>query len=122
MSSTRMLSRTSLWSPSRNANEAIGYCREYAIAVFGGFPSLQVVNDLGCPSWEASWLFDVVDGAVPSDWSCNLLHDEPSFLLGAEFITRDEQAYRAMVELDADQVDRFWKRVRDLEPNTVVNE
>ncbi len=32
-------------------------------------------------------------------------------VIGPEFVARDQAAYRAMVELEADQVGRFWKRV-----------
>jgi hypothetical protein len=99
--------------------------REYevhAIAVFSGLTNVQVIDDLGYPSWKVNWLFDVVDGSLPSDWVCNVLHDDPSLLLGPEFVARDEQAYGAMVELDADQVDRFWKRVRMLEQAVPADE
>ncbi|WP_437779222.1 hypothetical protein [Sorangium sp. So ce1097] len=88
--------------------------REYevqAVAVFRGFPVLQVVDDLGGSSWRASWLFDVVERSIPTDWICNILHEEPAMLLGPEFVAKDEDSYGAMVELEAEQVDRFWKRV-----------
>jgi hypothetical protein len=68
------------------------------------------VDDLGYPSWRHNWLFDVVDTTVPKDWICNVLHEEPVLLLGPEFVARDEASYGAMIELEADQVDRFWKR------------
>lgn len=88
--------------------------REYeaqALIVFKGFPVLQVVDDHRRPSWYATWLFDIVDHVIPTDWICNFLHEEPSMLLGPEFIVKDEESYGAMVELEADQVDRFWKRL-----------
>ena len=86
----------------------------HALAIFKGHPMLQIVNDIGWPSWCAGWLFDTTDEAVPSDRICTLLHEEPSLLLGPEFVARDEDAYGFMVELEADQVDRFWKRVEAL--------
>ena len=93
--------------------------REYevqALAVFNGFPALQVVDDLRQPSWEAGWLFDVVDTSVPEDWICNVFQEEPLLVLGPEFIARDRVSYGAMVELEADQVDRFWKRLEGRKP------
>jgi hypothetical protein len=95
--------------------------REYevhAVAVFRGFVSLQIVDDLKYPSWRASWLFDVADHSIPSDWICTFLHDEPSMLLGPEFVVKDEESYGAMVELEAEQVDRFWKRVESTQRET----
>lgn len=89
----------------------------YAVAVFKGLPSVLIVNDIRYPSWEKSWLFDVVDPTVPHDWICNLLHDEPVLLLGPEFLAKDEESYGAMVELEAEQVDRFWKWVESLQPD-----
>lgn len=77
--------------------------REYevhAVAMFKGFPNLQVVDDLGYPSWKAGWLFDVVDVTLPEDWICNVLHGEPALLLGPDFIAKDEASYGAMVELE----------------------
>lgn len=87
----------------------------HAIVVIKGFPAFQVVDDLGYPSWRASWLFHLVNAAVPGDWICNVLHQEPLLLLGPEFIAKDGASYGAMVELEADQVDLFWKRIEALE-------
>ena len=88
----------------------------HAIAVFEGFPALQVIDDLRHPSWEASWLFDVVESSVPEDWICNVFHGKPGMVLGPEFVARDVISYGAMVELEADQVDRFWRRVEERTP------
>lgn len=83
----------------------------HAVAIFKGSPRLQVVDDLGYPSWRASWLFDMVDTSLPRDWICNVLDDEPRLLLGPEFVARNEASYEAMVELEPDQVARFWERL-----------
>jgi len=99
--------------------------REYevhAAVVFKGLIILQIIDDLRYPSWEASWLFDVVDSSVPSDWVCNFLHEEPSMLLGPWFVAKDEESYGAMVELEAEQVDRFWKRVESLRSDSDNND
>ena len=88
----------------------------HAVAIFKGFPGLQVVDDLRQPSWEAGWLFDVVENAIPEDWICNVFREEPVLVLGPDFVARDRVSYGAMVELEADQVDRFWKRVEARRP------
>jgi len=88
--------------------------REYevhAVAVFKGSVALQVIDDLRYPAWEASWLFEILDKTVPGDWICSVFEDEPILVLGPEFIAKDRTSYGAMVDLEADQVDRFWKRV-----------
>ena len=36
-------------------------------------------------------------------------------IIGPDFIAKDKESYIAMVELQADQVDRFWKRIDALE-------
>jgi hypothetical protein len=90
----------------------------HAIAVFAGSPSLQIVDDLGYPSWEASWLFDIDDTSLPADWICTLLQDDPSMLVGPAFVVKNEEAYGAMVELHADQVDRFWQRLESLKSDS----
>ncbi|MBR9803381.1 hypothetical protein GYB59_17580 [bacterium] len=80
-----------------------------------GIADLQIVDDLGYPAWYPCCLFEIVDGAFPSDWQSNLFsHNDiqgPMVVIGPEFLVRSEEAYQAMVELDADQVDRFWKRL-----------
>jgi hypothetical protein len=87
----------------------------HAVAVFdNGIPFFQFVDDLGYPSWKPSLLFEVSDGALPTDWICNPLstkEGESILLLGPDFIVVNEEAYNAMVELDANQVERFWRRV-----------
>jgi hypothetical protein len=72
---------------------------------------MQVVDDLGYPNWEPAWLFDVVDSAIPGDWICSAFHDDPALVLGPDFIARSLEEYVAMVELDPQQVERFWNRI-----------
>lgn len=83
-----------------------------------GSAELQLIDDLGYPSWYPSVLFEVVDGKLPSDWKCNVFpHNDmqgPVMVIGPDFLVQNEAAYTAMVELEADQVDRFWKRVDSL--------
>jgi hypothetical protein len=83
----------------------------HAIAVFDGRASFQVVDDLRYPAWYPAWLFDVTDSALPPDWICNVFREEPALVIGPEFVARDLAAYQGMVELFADKVDLFWKRV-----------
>ena len=79
----------------------------------GGVTLLQIVDDFRYPSWKPAWLFEVIDTTVPSDWICNLL-DDGIVILGPSFIAQDEASYASMVELEADQVERFWKRIERL--------
>ena len=88
--------------------------REYevhAVVVFKSSISLQVVDDLRYPAWEAAWLFNLLDKSVPDDWTCSVFEDEPILVLGPEFIAKDVVSYVAMVELEAQQVSRFWERI-----------
>ncbi len=82
-----------------------------ALAAFEGRMTFQIVDDLKYPAWLPAWLFEVVDPGLPADWICNVFHDEPALLLGPEFVAKDQAAHASMVELEADQVERFWKRV-----------
>jgi hypothetical protein len=90
----------------------------FAVALFEGRLTLQIVDDLRYPAWLPIWLFEVADPALPPDWICNLFHDEPALLLGPHFVAKDQAAHASMVELEADQVDRFWKRVESLRAET----
>lgn len=82
-----------------------------AAAVFEGLVMLQVVDDLGNPAWRPAWLFDLVEPTIPGDWVLASFHNEPALVLGPAFIAESVQAYGAMVELQPDQVRRFWERV-----------
>jgi len=86
------------------------------MCVFDGIVFFQIIDDAGLPSWIPSWPFDVVDDSPASDWHCQTLRGKLSLVLGPEFIAKSEDAYRAMVELDEQQVARFWKRVGALSP------
>jgi hypothetical protein len=93
-----------------------GKCYEvYAVSVYDGVALVQIIDDIGLPSWRPGWLFDVSDPSIPNDWICNVLHGHLSLVLGPEFVAKNEDAYGEMVELDADQVDRFWKRVKAID-------
>jgi hypothetical protein len=80
------------------------------IALFEGVVVLQVVDDLRMPSWLPAWFFEVVDRSMPADWICSLFVEDPTLVLGPEFVAQTQEAYAAMVELHPEQVDRFWKR------------
>jgi len=86
----------------------------FALAVFKGRITLQVVDDLKYPAWLPAWLFDVVDAAVSSDWICNIFRDDPVLVAGPAFVAEDQAAHARMVELEANEVDLFWKRVQAL--------
>lgn len=85
----------------------------HAAVVFEGLVLVQVVDDVGYPGWKPAWLFDVVDPSVPTDWICSTFHDDPSLVLGPEFVAGGQERYAAMVELEPEQVERFWKRVEE---------
>lgn len=90
----------------------------HAVSVLDdGIPFVQFVNELGYPAWQPHILFEILDMSLPPDWRCNCVKTSDgghALLLGPEFVVRNEQSYNDMVELHADQVDRFWKRIASL--------
>lgn len=84
----------------------------FALAVFEGRLTLQIVDDLGYVSWEPAWLFYVIDSSIPADWICNFFREEPSLILGPPFVARDVDSYASMVELESAVVNQFWARVK----------
>lgn len=90
----------------------------HAVAVLDGcVPFIQFVDDLGYPAWKPSLLFEVADAAVPGDWICNPISTDDGgsiLLLGPDFVANSEESYNAMVELDNEQVGRFWNRVNSI--------
>lgn len=91
--------------------------REYdvhAISVFGGQPTFLVVDDLKYPAWYPAWLFDVTATVLPPDWICSVFRAEPVLVLGPKFVASDIDAYEGMVELAADKVEMFWRRIESV--------
>jgi hypothetical protein len=90
----------------------------HAMSFFDGLLFLQIIDDTRFPAWVPSSLFEQADTSIPSDWKCTMFPRSTEkgilMLLGPDFIVRDEKSYQEMVELDADQVDRFWKRIDSL--------
>lgn len=115
--------------PGDGAYVTIG--KEYEVhclSIFKGLVDLQIVDDLGYPAWYPLVLFEVTDGTLPNDWQCRCFtnNEAPggaSMAIGPEFVVKDEASLQAMIELDADQVDRFWKRVDSLQAtNTALQD
>jgi hypothetical protein len=83
----------------------------YALSVFGGVVYLQIISDYQIVQWLPSWFFRVDDQLVPSDWICSVFDDEPSMVLGPEFVAGSIEAYSRMVELEPESEARFWEQV-----------
>jgi hypothetical protein len=83
----------------------------YAISVFKGRVSFQILNDLDMVVWLPYRFFTVVDRSMPDDWECNVLHGEVQLILGPSFVSESEDAYTRMVEEELDQKENFWKRL-----------
>ena len=106
--------------PADGAYVTIG--KEYEVhclLMFNGLVDLQIVDDLGYPAWYPAVLFEVTDVHLPDDWQCrfstnNETHGGVAMAIGPEFIVKDEASIQAMIELESDQVDRFWKRIERL--------
>jgi hypothetical protein len=111
---------------TRQAFTTIGKEYEvYAVAVSSDICFILVVNDIDYPGWLPAVLVELADPSLPSDWVCNpILKANGSclFLMGPEFIAKSQEAYEQMVESDADQVDRFWKRVARLEETRSIEQ
>lgn len=84
----------------------------YAISLFRDILDLQIVDDLGYPAWYPSWFFDNSEMSIPGDWICNIQHDDHQFMIGPAFVAKDEEAYKAMVQLEPEPVRLFWERVK----------
>lgn len=84
----------------------------YAVSVYEKVVFVQVVDDKETPTFLPRALFQMVDSEVPKDWICNLFPDGPiQMVLGPPFVAKDLDAYNAMIDQEAAQVERFWRRV-----------
>ena len=98
--------------PQSQTHISIGKKYEvFAMSVFKGVVFVQFINDLKAISWLPSWFFEVSDSSLRSDWICSLFDSEPTMVLGPEFVAKDTASYAAIVELEDEQVQRFWRRL-----------
>ena len=99
-------------SPQTNTHISTGKEYDvYALSVYQGVVSLQIVNDLNMISWLPAWFFGVCDSSMPSDWICSLPAEDLQMVLGPHFVAADEAAYHRMVELDSESVAAFERRL-----------
>ena len=83
----------------------------HAITVYQGVVAFLVVEDEGeFPVWVPAWMCKTVAGEMPGDWVANLV-DEGHLVIGPQFLARDLQSYVDMVELNPEQIARFWRRL-----------
>jgi len=79
----------------------IGTEREvHAVSVFSGVVFLMVLNDLDFFVWLPAWLFQVLDGSLPSDWIIGVFDDDPVAVIGPRFVAESLESYTRMVEED----------------------
>ena len=86
----------------------------HALVLFEGHVFIQIIDDLDNPSWRPFWQFDLADSSIPEDWICGAFHGEPQLVVGPEFIAKDPASYAGMVELEMEQVSRFWARIKSM--------
>jgi hypothetical protein len=92
----------------------------YALAIFSGETILLVVSDIDYPGWYTSNFFETVDATIPSNWICSFSSDEPTLIIGPNFIAFSLDSYRAMVELEPESVVNFWQYVSERESEANV--
>ena len=84
----------------------------HALSVYSHVVCLQVVNDVEVIAWLPAWFFEISDPTIPDDWNCNVFSGDLQMILGPDFVSRDEDSYRRMVEMHPESVDRFWRRTK----------
>lgn len=87
----------------------------HALVVFGGVLSFLIVDDLGSPGWVSVWVLDVVESGIPEDWVVRADREDPVLICGPDFIAASYGDYEAMVEQEAEKVEKFWERIQRLE-------
>jgi hypothetical protein len=93
----------------------------YGVTFFGepehGRPRLvcfQIVGDSNIVTWLPGFLFEVTERGLPEDWESNLF-PSGTFVIGPAFMVESEEAYRAMVELEPEPMQKFRARQRGIE-------
>lgn len=86
----------------------------YTVSVYDNITFVQVVDDKHTPIFLPRTIFEVTDATVPTDWICTVLAEGPvQLILGPPHVAIDVDAYTSMVDQDASQVERFWRRIDD---------
>ncbi len=86
----------------------------FALCIFNGAIFVQIICDVNIPDWlPSTWLFEVTEKNIPSDWICNFFNSQPYMVMGPEFEAKDLESYEQMVELEPEAVTKFWERVKN---------
>jgi hypothetical protein len=84
----------------------------YAISVFDKVAFVQIVDDKDTPVFLPRALFEMVVADIPNDWICTIFPAGPvQLVLGPTYVAKDIDSYNAMIDQEAAQVERFWRRV-----------
>lgn len=86
-----------------------------ALSVYKGVSFVLVADDLGTPNFIPSMAFKATDEKLPSSWFCNLLNEDGvSMIVGPSFISQSIELYSAMIDLEPEQVNKFWGEIESL--------
>jgi hypothetical protein len=93
--------KTAGFSDQSVVHLTIGSEREvHAVSFFSCVLFLLVLDDLDFFVWLPAWLFEVLDGSLPSDWIIGVFNDDPVAVIGPRFVAESLESYTRMVEED----------------------
>jgi hypothetical protein len=84
------------------------------MSIFSGVVFVLIKDKYGIFTWLPSWLFEVVESYMPTYWITNFFHDDPSCLIGPEFMASDLDTYSRLVEQDLEMVAKMNQFIADV--------
>ena len=94
----------------------------HSVVVYQGIVFYLIIDDDNSPNWEPAWLFDMSDSKIPMDWTCGVYDDWPNLVLGPEFITVSQDAYRQLVEREPERLQLLAVRIaQNLDDTTTTS-
>ena len=90
------------------------FCQVFAMSIFSGVVFVLLKDAHGVFTWLPSWLFEVIEGEMPDYWVTRFFDNDPSCLIGPEFLVNDLDAYSRFVGQEPELVARMNELVIDL--------
>ena len=90
------------------------FCQVFAMSIFSGVVFVLLKDQYGIFTWLPSWLFEVIESDMPDYWVTNFFDDDPSCLIGPEFMASDLDAYSRLVEQDPELVAKMNELIADI--------
>lgn len=85
----------------------------HGLCIFGRNTFFRLIDDRSSTSLYPAQLFAVSDGRIPSEWICNIFHEEPKLIMGPEHIATDVSSFNSSIDNQIEALRLLRTRTED---------